>query len=358
MGSTHPDRKYEEALARYGDSITGSVSEWLSQTFGKSVRLTTGLVGLGGGVENRTFAFEVTGGPAELPSRCILRVFSPHDPPDRALCEEAIQMGVRDGGLPVPRVVGTETDAGVIGDPFLIMERLPGKPASPTPRWMRKVGELLSDLHEQSVQPVIAKLGAIGVDPERFGIDQRLQTMREFGEGVSIQGFSSLLDWLEERRPPESEGPVTCHCDFAPQNILVQQGRVTGIIDWSARLIVIGDRHADLGTAACASMFYQPAPLGLRSVAQAAVRYLGAKIIDGYSDRHTIDPDKLRWYAIFMSTTLVLWLTLRHAGIPALMRLDCPLGPWGHPDVLVNYLAYIGEETGIPLILPASATST
>ena len=80
MGSTHPDRKYEEALARYGDSITGSVSEWLSQTFGKSVRLTTGLVGLGGGVENRTFAFEVTGGPAELPSRCILRVFSPHDP--------------------------------------------------------------------------------------------------------------------------------------------------------------------------------------------------------------------------------------------------------------------------------------
>ena len=41
-------------------------------------------------------------------------------------------MGVRDAGFPVPRVLGTETDGGVIGDQFLVMERLPGKPASVT----------------------------------------------------------------------------------------------------------------------------------------------------------------------------------------------------------------------------------
>ena len=108
--------------------------------------------------------------------------------------------------------------------------------------------------------------------------------------------------------------------------------------------------------AVCATMFYQPAPFGLRHIARNVVRYLGEKILSGYKARYPIDLEKARWYAIYYASSLVLWLTLRYASIPGLMRLDAPLGPWSHPDALSLYLSYIAEETEIQLRLPPRRT--
>jgi aminoglycoside phosphotransferase (APT) family kinase protein len=61
-----------------------------------------------------------------------------------------------------------------------------------------------------------------------------------------VDGNPALLDWLRQHRPP----PVLqtlIHGDFTLDNVLVQDGQVTGIIDWSKG--ALGDPRYDLALA-------------------------------------------------------------------------------------------------------------
>jgi aminoglycoside phosphotransferase len=71
----------------------------------------------------------------------------------------------------------------------------------------------------------IGELLGVGGDPDRLG--------RLFGRAHA-----------DLHRPLDSAGQVLCHLDFHPFNVLVDDGQVSGIVDWvNAR---IGDRRDDL----------------------------------------------------------------------------------------------------------------
>ena len=66
--------------------------------------------------------------------------------------------------------------------------------------------------------------------------------------GYEIKLINSLvkrrIDWLLENRPPEPERLAVCHGDFHPLNILVQDGIVTGVLDWPG--FIIADPALDI----------------------------------------------------------------------------------------------------------------
>ena len=112
----------------------------------------------------------------------------------KAIRERTVQNVFAKKGYPVAQAFFTCTDMSILGGAFFVMDFLTGKPMILTPDWLKNKAS-------------------------------RLPWIRE---GV---------DWLIVNRPPEPERLAVCHGDFHPLNILMQDGKITGVLDWSNFLI-------------------------------------------------------------------------------------------------------------------------
>jgi aminoglycoside phosphotransferase (APT) family kinase protein len=103
-----------------------------------------------------------------------------------------------------------------------------------------------------------------------------------------------LLDWIHEvgAVTPPVTGTDLVHLDYQPGNVLVDNGRVSGVVDFDGASR--GDRHLDLVT--------------LRFDLTRRAPHL-----TGIVDEHltTADPDMLRGYWAHMSLRMVDWM-IRH----------------------------------------------
>lgn len=163
---------------------------------------------------------------------------------DRAQ-EFATLRRVFDAGLPVPRVHWMEAEASGLERPYFVMDRLPGGPPGREDEAgraciARQLGARLAELHALGPAPVSAA--------EATAAEVRAWSRRA-AEGLSAPSalLSALLAWLEANQP-RLEGPaVRCWGDPGPHNILVEEGRVTALLDWE----MTHDGHPldDLGVA-------------------------------------------------------------------------------------------------------------
>ena len=108
------------------------------------------------------------------------------------------------------------------------------------------------------------------------------------------------MAWLSNHRPT-GERRVICHGDFHPQNILMADGRVTGVIDWPN--VIVADPAADvaatrviLGLVPVGLMGVPPALSGLVEIAR---RILVARYLRGYRRRQRLDASRLAYYEAF-----------------------------------------------------------
>jgi aminoglycoside phosphotransferase (APT) family kinase protein len=143
---------------------------------------------------------------------------------------------------------------GSLGYPVFAMSRISG--SANFTAWSKdkniartighQVAAMMADLHNAPIQPLqhnAADLpGAVGRTPS-----DRLAHMREYWRRI---GFSQLplvdacFAWLERYAPSRIEPTVPVHGDFAFHNILVENGRVQGLLDWE--FAHFGDAHEDL----------------------------------------------------------------------------------------------------------------
>ena len=88
------------------------------------------LVSLNTGWESDVYAFSVTWGPLtqRVREELILRIYPGNDAYEKSGREYNALALLRSAGYPVPRVDKLERDASPFGRPFLIMERVPGRP--------------------------------------------------------------------------------------------------------------------------------------------------------------------------------------------------------------------------------------
>lgn len=52
------------------------------------------------------------------------------------------------------------------------------------------------------------------------------------GEHLPSPFLTYMLDWLETHVPQDTRRPVLVHGDFNVHNVLAQDGRITGVLDW------------------------------------------------------------------------------------------------------------------------------
>jgi aminoglycoside phosphotransferase (APT) family kinase protein len=166
-------------------------------------------------------------------------------------------------GIPVPRVIGLESDASLIGAPFMVMEQLPGRilPQSPNYNkegWLADMPapaqarvwhgclEMLARIHRLPVtghfefleQP---RRGRTPFDQYLHWIEEWYQWARA---GRPHRVTDVAIEYLKANRPRNS--PVSLLWgDPQPTNLLfLADGTISGVIDWE--MAVLGPPEADL----------------------------------------------------------------------------------------------------------------
>jgi aminoglycoside phosphotransferase (APT) family kinase protein len=208
-------------------------------------------------------------------------------PPQAALLAAAAEAGV-----PVPAVVAHGAGDEVLGPSWTIARALPG---STDP------GRILADQDLPDARLLIddlaGALSAIHQMPADLAgvpaVEDPLALLREWHDrlGEPHPAFELAFRALDSQRPPPTRTTLV-HGDFRMGNLMVDSGRLTGVLDWE--LAHVGDPIEDLG------WLCVPAWRFVRSDRPAAGLGSREELLDAY-ERHAgiaVDPAALRWWEL------------------------------------------------------------
>jgi aminoglycoside phosphotransferase (APT) family kinase protein len=277
------------------DQLARGLVEALRATLGEPTLALAGpLTPLGGGFDTEIYTFRLQPAPAAWTGPLVLRLLRAHHDPGRVLREQATQNAVAELGYPAPRVLLACADPAPLGTPFLVMERLPGRPLTDRPLGMAGVlCQAQLRLHVLDATKLARALGeAATLDGYLVGLERRIAR-------ASLTGLRGLLDWLHAQRPP-SMPPVICHGDLHPQNILARAGQLTGVLDWPN--VLVTEPAFDVASTYLILRFVPvelaPVPSALRWLARLGQPILAARYLAGYRHRRPIDRQRLAYYEV------------------------------------------------------------
>jgi aminoglycoside phosphotransferase (APT) family kinase protein len=251
----------------------------------------------------------------------ILRLSHADADPARVKLETVVQNTLAEIGFPAPRVMVTESDPAILGGPFMVMARVPGKPlghaiegfgaGSSFPRRLQllfKLPAILTGiieqwvevqirLHQLPAERLLQAVTAAGIDARVVTFEGQLARLRTIVERCGLTGLEPGLTWLENHRPSQAPAAI-CHGDFHPLNILADNGKPTGVIDWPN--VVIAEPAMDVGSAiANISTVPISLPWALRVAAQAAIGTALRRYKRAYHARRPLDDHAVRYYQVF-----------------------------------------------------------
>ncbi len=171
------------------------------------------------------------------------------------------QVVSRQSSVPAPAPLWLETDPGVLGMPFYVMERATGHVpvqwraedpiAFPTPQARRAIGlefvDIQAEIHAIDWRSDLAFL-ASDTDPARSAQAQLDYWVDRYERGrmVELPVVREAIAWLRVNLEP-SDRLVLCHGDYRIGNFMVRDGRVVAVFDWE--LAHVGDPVEDLAYA-------------------------------------------------------------------------------------------------------------
>jgi len=202
---------------------------------GAQVRNVRRLVG---STTSTLLALDILGGTAPLP--CVLRLYDNAawlaDEPDAPRREAAALERVAQVGLPAPVLLALDPEGAETGGvPCLLMTRLPGEvvlaPGSLN-RWLHGLAEALLPLHQ------------LPADNFPWGYQPYADLTRLTPPAWSrVPALWAQAIALAQKPPPPA--PLCfIHRDYHPNNVLWQNGRVSGIVDWPSACV--GDAGVDV----------------------------------------------------------------------------------------------------------------
>ena len=158
-------------------------------------------------------------------------------------------------GLPVPAVPWASPDGGVLGTPFIVMERLPGRvflvwephgsflrdPVRARHVWLQ-AAEVLARLHKVEWRAALPHWEK--PRPLTEEIDFWTPLLRHAQELEWLAAGTELRTLLATH-VPDGRPVGIVHGDFQPGNILYVDGQAEGLIDWE--LASIGSQGLDVG---------------------------------------------------------------------------------------------------------------
>ncbi|MGB3471153.1 MAG: phosphotransferase [Erythrobacter sp.] len=207
--------------------------------------------------------------------------------------EAAVIRAAKAAGVTAPVVVAELEPEDGIGSGF-VMEALPG---TPHPKEILETVEpdrLASECAANLAIIHTLKPGDVPGDVPVLDTREALADLRaQFEEAGGDRPIIALgLKWMEDNCPPPPDDPVLIHGDYRMGNLLVQDGWLTGVLDWE--LAHFGDYHEDLAFG-CMAVWrfhrYDRPALGLGSLDKYFAAYEAEAGV-------TVDRDRFRYWLI------------------------------------------------------------
>jgi aminoglycoside phosphotransferase (APT) family kinase protein len=183
----------------------------------------------------------------------IVRMFGGPRRIDEARSEASALHELHRLSYPAPELFLIQEDESLLGQPFIVMERLPGQPlgsfalAEPEriPYWIDKASNMLLKLHGLDWKHSFY-INTPEIEPFAYA-DRHLnwwtQQAKRFGVSTALEGFTWLRSNVVMTRRAKTLSLI--HRDFHPNNILALDGRITGVVDWGE--LTVGDPSIDVG---------------------------------------------------------------------------------------------------------------
>ncbi len=191
------------------------------------IGIATSCKGIAEGVENSNYLLDTTRG------RYILTLYERRVAADDLPWFLALMTHLADKGLPVPRPV-TDRDGTALqmlnGRPACLIEFVPGiSVAEPSPAQCHAVGAALGKLHRAAADFTAVRpntLGPADWPPLADRCGARLAEIDAKLPVLVIDALAAALDW------PVGLPVGAIHADLFPDNVLLHNGQVTGLIDF------------------------------------------------------------------------------------------------------------------------------
>lgn len=239
------------------------------------------------GWENEVYSFVRTEEAAgAVREELILRIYPGSGGPERAAREFEAMRRLRQAGFPVPQVFWLESAPAWLERPFVIMERIPGRPidahflaASPEKQeeLLALFCRLLVDLHALDPRSVLPGDPAAAEDTPAI-MQRELARVQTRYADLGQHEFAPIIEWLRARSAQVRWlPPCLVHRDYHGQNILVRDDGAPFVIDWGN--IRVSDRRADLGWTLLLSSTYD-APKMRERILHAYERIAGCPMED------------------------------------------------------------------------------
>jgi aminoglycoside phosphotransferase (APT) family kinase protein len=286
----------------------------LRASFAPSIGLRRPVERMLGGFVTDVFSLEVEGQPTDWPNALVLRIFPPGTEPVAVRRERCAQDVVAAQGVPAPRVFASDEGTDVLGRPFMLMERMRGRPQmviqfpqllGQAPRLLslpRRHAAAMAMVHALDASPLFDAFEAAGIDARSAGPDHWLDGAESSIETWELDRLRPALDWFRTNRPPEPARPSICHGDLFGANVLEESGRVTGIIDWN--LVTIGDPAIDIGgQVAGYEMSAVPGPRAVQLGVMGFGKLLARGLRREYARYRDIPASSIRYYAAMRAFT-------------------------------------------------------
>ncbi len=277
-----------------------------------------------GGFDTAIFGFALDRAPVDASGRLILRLGRAGSYPPRFALEAMTQNALAELGYPAPRVLLVETDTATLGGPFLVMQRLNGKPlgqglagiATGTPAERLKTFARLPAifsaitstwvdmqvrLHQQPVQPLLRAAADAGIDQSMLTFEGQLARLAAAVESGGLSVLAPAVTWLKSNRPDEGVASI-CHGDFHPLNIMADAGRVTGVIDWANVVIAAPEMDVASAVTNIATLPIQ-VPAALRVPLHLLIGTLLRRYVEAYRRVRPLNEARLRYYQVFRAMT-------------------------------------------------------
>lgn len=187
------------------------------------------------------------------------------------------------------------------------------------------MGATHAHLHSIDPEPIVRTLGERGFEECRYRLSGRFDGLQD--RARRHPWLCEGVDWLLENRPPEPTRLAICHGDFHPLNILVKDGRVTGVLDWPG--FVVADPVLDIANTVTLTAISAKHLLRLEAWEIAVEMYL-----DAYQAQRPLDLQDLDYYR---ARRCIIALADGAGGHQV----------WQHPGIVQDLIATTHELTGI-----------
>jgi aminoglycoside phosphotransferase (APT) family kinase protein len=195
----------------------------------------------------------------------------------------------------------------------------------------KALGATQARIHALDVGNLITALERSGTPARNYTPFRNLDGLTLLSDASGNPVITALAMWLSNNRPADPEKLFLCHGDFHSGNILVEDGRVTGVIDWGN--FAIGHAEYDV---AVTRFILSIGPIEDSPVPREQIDELIRQIVLGYNAAYaeirTLDESLIDYYTA---------LRMSHAMGKVLMGAD---------GANIPGMAHDGYIWGIPVI--------